>query len=239
MALRILRPTSIGTYNGIGLAAGANKVVAADPGDPVSHDGDTTYLAANVAGAATQSFVITTVYPVGTVNSFTQHVRANSGNIGQPAEQPSSINGRTRKAGVESAGWTIVVGTSLGGSYADFSGNATRPGGGSWTGPDFDGVDIELIWVNVGDGFHDGGNFDPNNHYTSMWGELNFEPVPGAFVFGMDAFVGAAIAFSQMLQIAGEYFKRSAIKLTEAELLVAWRELREHPRTVYFDLGRR
>lgn len=220
------------------LAAGASKVAAVDPGDPVSHDGDTSYLAAGVGSSLQQSFVVTTVTPVGSVNSFTAKLRAYRGNISPPAESSGNVTARTRRAGVESTA-AIIAAADLAAAYTDYSVAASRPGSGSWLGTDFDGTNIELVYHNVGDGFADGANSDPNNHFTSMWGVLDYEPVPGAFVFGMDAFVGAAIAFSQMLGVAGEYFKRTATKLTEGELLVAWRELREHPRTVYFDLGGR
>lgn len=233
MAIKIMRPTSVGSYDGWPLAAGANKTAAMDPGDPVSHDGDTSYLACNVTADVTQAFNMTVVSPVATVNSFTFLLRANSGNIGG-GESVSTITGRTKIGGGSESGSLTLGGIT--GSYSDLSGAAPRPGGGSWVASDIDGQTIQFIGRNHGDGSHDPENFDPNHHYTSLWGSLNYELPAGGFVsfiLSLGPVVGGIITVKDMLCIARVLAKRDELFLTRDECDAAVREWNGWKRTKY------
>lgn len=239
MPVKVLRPTAIGAYNSFTLAAGASKVIAVDTGDPVVHDGDTTYLSATVDSALTQSFVITTVTGVSTINSFTQKMRAYRGNI-DPLSGESSGNVRawTRKSGVDSAS-QIIAGAEVAASYTDYSISATRPGGGPFTGADFDGVNLEFVYNNVGDGVYDPANFDPNNHYTSMWGILDYESGGADFVDLIRGVVGrlAGLRGCAMPALARLIGRATDTWLRPDEHAEAWRAYRAYTFPRIYVLG--
>jgi hypothetical protein len=235
MSLKVLRPTSIGTFNSFNLIAGASKVVAVDTGDPVTHDGDTTYLNKTADSAGTQSFVMTTVTGVGSVNSFTQFMRAYRGNIDPGSgESSGNVHAFTRRAGVNSA-TSLIAAADLAASYTNYSVAAPRPGGGSWGSSDFDGTAIEFCYTNDGDGVYDPANFDPNNHYTSMWGVLDYNPAGGGFVAWFRKALGAlhAVEPHEIPAMVYAVFVRTGNLIVPREYARAYRELREHRQVSY------
>lgn len=130
MAVFVLRPFAIGAFNGWGLAAGASKVAAVDPGDPVTHDDATSYLevANSGGGAPAQSFTLGSRPSLATLTAVTGVVRyLNRDNPGTGA----LISLFARMNG--SNGSTVTPSYSGGGGYQTLAGALPRPGGGSWT----------------------------------------------------------------------------------------------------------
>lgn len=130
MPIAIIRPNGIGDDDEWTLAAGASKNAACDPGDPVSHDDDTTYCTADAGGGAndTQGFTLTSMPGVATgVRNVVMkmHWRTPQDNT-QTMAMAAKLNGLV---GTET---TDTKNSS--GSYTTKSVNPLpRPNGGSWT----------------------------------------------------------------------------------------------------------
>ena len=167
MPTTYLRPTAVGYSDGLTLVAGANKVVAVDANDPLSHDDVTTYIRHTNTGQ-TQAFTLTNLPPaygiVTAVRGGSRSVTL-SGNVGG--------NFFLRLGGSNAAAWGSH-GNEF--SWTSRTGVSDRPGGGQWTMADIQSAGLEM-------GFTSGGSATDYCGITSMWIEVDWEYPPGGFAF--------------------------------------------------------
>jgi hypothetical protein len=203
------------------LGAGANKIVAVDSGDPVTHDDGTSFIQEAGATNDQQTYTLTGK-PAGisVVNGLTIGAR-HQGVGGQ-------IAGFMR---MDATNGTAAFTVNTGASWATRDPVAApRPGGGSWTPADvFNstlqmGVRCTVLSANC----------------STLWVELDYLPSVGALVFllnlaGLGAlpFVGAMdfAHFLRYLSWRRAHHPRHTI-LTGDEVRQAWNEIKayRHPR---------
>lgn len=130
MPIAILRPNAIGDTDEWTLAAGATKYAACDPGDPVSHDEDTTRCSADAGGGAndTQDFKLTAMPGAATgIRGVVGKLRWRTSN-----DNNQQMGIRAKLGGVLGTETAQTLNSS--GSYTDFTVDPfPRPNGGSWT----------------------------------------------------------------------------------------------------------
>jgi hypothetical protein len=221
MAQAILRPSGIGTYNYWTLGAGASKPAAEDPGDPISHDNDTSYIQIGTVPGTNnqQSFYLNTGIPAAMagVNQLDFKTRARN----------------TDTPGVESWYQFLRLGATEGSSssqimnltYANHAELAiARPGGGSWVSSDF-------VANNLQGAVHVDAASTQTARMTSIWCVLDYQPVLGGLLLPFLWALGplSAVLFREMPMLARTVFRRTGNLITTTEeYLDAWRELREH-----------
>jgi len=117
-----------------------------------------------------------------------------------------------------------------------------RPGGGSWSAADFANDQTTFIFLHDDD-TGGGGNVSYGN-FTSVWGEIDYTPVAGGFVFllGLVGLMSLQLAgpmtdytqFEKFLQWRHDFHPRHTT-MQVAEKLQAWDEYKSyrHP-TFYF-----
>jgi hypothetical protein len=228
MAEAILRPSAEGTYTQWTLGAGASKAVATDPGDPISHDENTSYITADTSAAdKTQSVYLDTGLPL---------------DISEVTQLDFTVRS-LKSTAAESYIYTFLrLGSTNGAeeyqtltqSYADYERAAiARPGGGSWVKGDFVATNLQGV-VRAYNGY-------PNTYRTtSIWCVLTYVPVVGGFVFHM-LFMGPLIALGlhEMPALARALQRRTEFLIQPHEYERAWREWREHRFPRHFLIGSR
>lgn len=180
MAIAILRPGAIGTYDAMLLSAGASKVAAIDSLDPVSHDDDTTYLSQSAGGGA-QTFTVSSgsIPPViSTVISLTGHIR----NRAEVDTEDAYYAFRMRLSGTDSDSSAQTNSTT---SYVNLNyATLARPGGGSWGAGD---ITTALEF---------GSKHTANNlasRHTSYWVDLSYTISKGDQVILIIGLLGAFV----------------------------------------------
>lgn len=219
MPTAILRPSGVGTYDHWTLGAGASKTAATDPGDPLAHDDDTSYITIGTAPGANnaQSFTLDTGLPAATileVNSVALNSRGKS-NGGAGVESYSHFirRGATDGAAAMSApGGAYLTATTA--AYA-------RPGGGAWVPADFAPGNIQgtvSVPVDAALVFR----------VTSIWALLDFRAPSGGYVVMLGSLLGPVFGAGLLLRevAAATQLVRSRLLLSPDEVATAWRELR-------------
>ncbi|MGE0454452.1 MAG: hypothetical protein AB7O37_20610 [Vicinamibacteria bacterium] len=224
MPVSIIRPSASGSLGDAwSLGAGGSKAAAVDPGDPVSHDDGSTYIAVGAApgGANLQSFYMNTGVPlmvdVLNVDFFVRGGMASAG--------VEALSGQLFRAGTGG-----VSPSSTAAYYSTFSSLAyARPGGGAWVKDDFAVNNIQAR-VSV-----------PTDsalaaRVTSIWVELT-HTVPAA---GLIALVFevlgplAAVGLAEIPRLCRELATRRGVRLAPRERLTLWRELRAYSAPRYY-----
>jgi hypothetical protein len=228
MPVVILRPSAIGTYDSWTLGAGATKVAAVDPSDPVVHDADTSYISIT-AGAVNlkQSFVLDNGLPTATiltVNAFSMNTRARTTSGVAGTESYFQF---VRRASTDGAGISDSPGTA----YQTKTTNPfTRPGGGSWVAADF-------VPGNIQGAVQTANGSALAFRVTSLWGELDFVAPTGGNAMILTSLLGplfgAGLLLREVAAAAQLLAARSQVLLTPEEVRVAWRELLVDRRRVY------
>ncbi len=202
MPIAIIRPSAIGSLgNGWTLSAGASKQAAVDPGDPVSHDDNGTYISVAAApGANLQSFYMNT-WSATIVDISNVYVLARGGLSSGGVETLTVL---LYRAGVSGAAVTTT-----GAYYTTFgtSGYA-RPSGGTWVAADFATNNIQLT-CNV-----------PTDsalaaRMTSMWIEVTYTAPSGGFAMFVASLLGAVPAgllLADMPKLAAEVLRCSHLR---------------------------
>lgn len=227
-----LRPNGIGYSDALFLGAGANKYVACDPGDPISHDDVTTYVYWGSGETnLIQSFTATD--PPGWIvglatTTVNVEARWQSNNAGTWL-----VNGGARLSGTNShaTAWS----RSATGWFTELQA-VTRPGGGNWTFSDLPGVEV-LFRPN------DCTGMGIQNKVTSVWLSYDGTPAPTGWLSVMAEILGPVIGAGLLL---GEIpkliraFNRAArgrYIIHGHEALDLYRGLRDHPHRRYCFLG--
>ena len=224
MPIAILRPSAVGTYDDWTLGAGASKEAAVDPGDPVTHDDDTSYISipASPGGLTTQSFYLDTGLPLATIVAvnnvaFSTHARSN-GSAGV-----ANYVAFMRRASTDDGGSLDDPGSTYRTLAID---PYPRPGGGDWEPGDFGAGNIQ---GGVGVDFDEALAF----RCTSMWAELDFVAPSGGYVLMLGCLLGQVFGAGLLLREAAQAARlvRGRLLLSPDEVRQAWRELREdrHP----------
>lgn len=161
------RPLAIGNYDAWTLGAGATKPIAVDPGDPVVHDDDTTYISkANGAAASQQSFTLLPYRPlVASIVSFSYGLRSKIA----WAISAESLTVFARLNGVDGA--TSLATHGVSNAWTTFGAALARPGGGNWTVPDLLNPTLEICVGNPA-------SVDGAVRVSSLWVSVSYEPVP-------------------------------------------------------------
>jgi hypothetical protein len=228
MAEAILRPSAEGTYTDWSLGAGASKAAASDPGDPISHDDDTTYVSTTVVAAQkTQSFYLNTGLPlnISEVDHLDYTVRT------RKADSPQAFIYSLLRLGSTEGSETYLELTA---SYANHArASIARPGGGSWVPGDFVANNLQGV-------FFAGSGYPCIYRTTSVWCVLDYTPVLGGFIFHM-LFMGPLIALGlhEMPALARALQRRTEFLIQPHEYERAWREWREHRFPRHFLIGSR
>lgn len=218
MALRNLLPTAIGTFDQWTLENGASKAAAVNPGDPPSHDDDTSNLSVG-ASSVKQGFTLTnkpTAGEMGSVNSVNWLARARS-----TASQ--NITARWILSATEVSGGTLALGTG----YTNVSLSAiARPGGGSWTPSDILDSSLEVI-------IQSSGGISGTQRCTSLWMQVDYNVPSGGFVFMLLELLGPVFGAGLLLHevAAAARLARPRVLLSPDEVRRAWAELRRPRRT--------
>lgn len=155
------RPTEIGTEDNWILYRGADKIIAVDPGEPLSHDEFGSYLGA--IPSVRQSYRIDREFPdsMGTIYEVRVHVRNN------PTYR---ITDGVKVAVALTAGPTWVESAVLshgGPEWGESSAALARPGGGSWTEADLRDTTFQFSVEN---------EVDDGSAVTSLWVEVDYDP---------------------------------------------------------------
>lgn len=247
MPIANLRPSAEGTYTAFILGAGANKVAAVDPGNPVSHDDETSYVRIGTSPGASpanrQSFFLDTGIPAAmdSVNSLSLNTRARSnGGVGVESYhhfiRTGTGGGALEGSDLDAPGYIIY--DAPGSTYRTFT-TATipKPGGGSWGTGDIVAGNLQIILAVQ---FDSGLQF----RFTSTWVSLDYEAPPagsgGALIMMwslLGPVFGAALLLSEM-HAAADLAARRGLILSPAEVRAAWVDSREWRRPVRFFLGR-
>jgi len=165
MPIFIVRPAAIGDTDQWRLAVGSTKVIATDPGDPVSHDDDTTYIDEEASNQV-QEFTVTQL-PGGVVGvrSVTAYLRWRN-----PSDSTMTVAWSAKLGGTVGTELSSSLGSS--GSYTTVSGLLPRPGGGNWTPTDLADSTLQMrLRMHT----------EPivsNQRVTSFWWEVNAITVP-------------------------------------------------------------
>ena len=225
----ILRPAAVGAYDAWGLTAGANKVVAVDPGDPVSHDDATSYITSTAAGQIQSYTVLSAGSPaIGTITTLL--IRDRDNDVGS-----DTLGAFVRVAGVDGVQQNVVVGTSAAWTTRTLATNPLKSGSVALLGTDIRYSDVNF---QIAIKLQAGGT---NINSTSFWGDLTFLYPPGGFVCVIGQWLGplVAVGLAEMRRLATALAQRSGCLITPDEYETAWRELREGRRARHFLMGMR
>jgi hypothetical protein len=241
VAIANLRPSATGTYNNWILGAGASKVAAVDPGNPVAHDDDATYIRIGAAPGASpacrQSFVLDTGIPAAmdAINSLALNTRARSDGAAEVESYHHFMRtgtGGGALEGSESPPYQIY--DAPGSSYRTFTTAAyPPPAGGSWAVGDIVAGNLQMILAV---------QFDSALSFrvTSTWVAMDFDaPASGgggylAIMWSiLGPVFGAAVTLQEVARAAG-LMARQGLLLTPDEVRAAWVDLRTAPRRTYF-----
>lgn len=211
--IRNMRPVAEGYVAGWNLGAGASKVAAVDPGDPISHDDDTTYIEAVPANE--QAYKVTPAAPdMVLVNTFTWGTRCRC-TIGptRDVELRTILNGSNSAAATFSPDTTWSLQTTT-----------NRPGGGAWTVSDVSDPSLEgyIKRTDAGTG---------KMRCTSVWYELDFVAGGGTFGFLLSIlapFLGASVLLTE-IPMALPLLRARDYLLSARELAELHRALRAEP----------
>jgi hypothetical protein len=175
MATAILRPSTTNTTDMISRqTTSATWFSTIDPGDPVSHDDDTSYMRGEL-GDNWIGGVIGVPSAIGAVNSLTAYVRGDNRNEGNCTCRTYIWFG-----GANSSTYANV---GPGGSgYATDSTTVVKPGGAAWGVNDFanNSTKFQLRCYITGDAI------TSTPRITSVWAELDYVPAGGGVsIFGL------------------------------------------------------
>lgn len=167
MATKILRPVAIGTVDDWALGAGASKFAAVDPGDPVSHDNDTSYISEAQNLNQEQRFTIDPLFSeqMAFISELRVHARVRD-------EGTARISNRLRVYlnSIQVQGATFsTAGTSWTAAGNNVSFALARPGGGDWTEDDLRDATFEFSIFTPSQG-------GPVIRCTSLWVEVDYVP---------------------------------------------------------------
>ena len=169
-ATKILRPTvdgGTGSFTAWVLGAGATKVAAVDPGDPVSHDNDTSYIFTGSSANFEQRFGIDPTFSerMALVTEVRAHARVRDEGTTIISNELRVVLGTSNVL----SGRFSTAGTSWTAGGNNVSKAMARPGGGDWTEDDFRDSTFRL------------GIFRPSQpqavmRCTSLWLEVDYVP---------------------------------------------------------------
>lgn len=229
MPTAICRPSATGTYNDWTLGAGGSKQAALDPGNPVSHDDDTTYcsIGTSPGSANKQSVYLDTGMPSGiaTVNQVDFYTRSRT--TGTPSVE--STSSFIRRDTSES---TPVAQVETGSYQNNAQTSISRPGGGSWVPADFVSTNIQGA-IGVGTA-----NAQPMR-CTSIWVELDYRFLVGGYLQLLVPTLGPLVALllRDMPGIARVVYSRTSQIIKPEEYLEALAEYRSYAWPKRFVLG--
>jgi hypothetical protein len=230
MPTAYLRPSGVGTYDFWSLGAGASKTAAVDPGNPPSPN-DATYITIGLAPGANnrQSFFLNTGIPSGTiltVSNVNMISRARcEAEIGDPESYfhymiRNGVLGDGSNPGASPPEEDFVPTTSF---ATNTTSSYPRPNSGTWVGSDFVAGNIEGgVVVNTDNG--------RVMDVSAIWAELLYTPVTGGYVVALFELLGPVFGAGLLLREVAEAARlvRASVLLSPAEVVEAWRELREH-----------
>jgi hypothetical protein len=170
-----IRPAAGGTvsYDTWTLGAGSSKWAAVDPGNPLAHDDDTSYVSKTDPTTGRQTFFLGTRPGMFTVSEVKIYVRGKNINNYTGSQ---AVDAFARRAGTDGSSVTF---TGLGdavGLYTEGSAALPRPGGGVWTVADLNDSSLEIgvnlaTWVGGDPGVHE-------FRVTSIWLQVTYTPLP-------------------------------------------------------------
>lgn len=232
MPTYVLRPVAVGFYDQCTLAAGANKVVAVDPGYPLAHDDATTIMIVDGNGL-TQSYLLEDV-PGATISvqSFKLAARwRNPDTAGHTLRTNVRITGFSEVAGptwfraASQPSFTTETATAI----------AAPPGGGSWTRTSVNAVDCGF-YLQVGEV-----PATTQVYVTSFWAEVDLTLAAGGWacvVASLAALLGSCLQWSDTPRLAAELARRERVTVAPTEMATLYREVRENPRRRFFQMAR-
>lgn len=217
MPLLIVRPAAVGTYDTATLVAGANKVVAVDTGDPVSHDENTSYIRFDSAGNQ-ESYTVTAAGTpaIGTINSLSLKTRDND-SAGQ------TLRRFVRVGGTDGVNHDTVVGSS--GTYTNRSVTPLKSGSVAV-------LPADILWSSTNFQMAAGMPAGVNLALTSLWMELDYAPPSGGWesviVHFLGPVLGAALLLSDMPRLIAAYNRaaRGECVIHGREAVELYRDLR-------------
>lgn len=236
---------------------GANKNASTRPGGgrsgPMTHDDATSYVSVSANGFPNtdQSYNVDWPGPIGTYDGvLTLGFRYAALSVsGGGSNNTLALRFMNAAGTAGTARFSISLGPGTSGwatsGPSDVSDAATyRPGGGSWSQADF--VNDQTIFINTSESDGGGGGNLTSSDVTSVWGEIRYTPPVGGFAFllnlaGLGAlpFVGA-MDFGQFMRYLAwrERFHPRRTKWADrAEILRAWRDVREYKHPRFFQMG--
>lgn len=226
MASINLEPAVIGAQNAMTLEAGATKVAATK-----LPDDDLTTRIRGVSGQQ-QSFYVDVLTGAADVLTVTTFGRNSLDTHGSPGSNETCSIGALRSGSASVA--ATSQGTNTWGFRTD-SGSQARPGGGSYTPADFPGGSAGMeVWVQgpnagLGSGWR----------VTTMYFTVTYNFAPGGIASFCGQLVGPLVAVGlwEIPKLVGHLYKVSGskqFKLSPAEYLTLYRELKEGKRAKHF-----
>lgn len=224
MPTNIIRPFAVGNVDTTTLALGANKVVAVDSGDPVTHDDATTYIQGELGVNTTYKL---TNIPVGLAAVLDYRLGIRADNLGEGACSEDvfariTTTNASAAASVNGTGWTTGGPTTT-----------PKPGGGSWKPTDF----IENDNVFQFGGRINGDAIIAFPRISTLWGELDYITAGATIALFVSAIVpplvtsgllGGQLLHREVMS-ALQLLQTDVYPLTEYDWDVLWQALRVRP----------
>ena len=222
-------------YNDGQQVGGGNKNSVARPGGgrsgPMTHDDSSTYWWLDQGVWENQTVNIDWPSPFGIWTgtlTFGFRTLANAASRGCRFVLADSTVGGSLGSSSDGSGSFVTVGPT------DRSNPATyRPNGGSWVSTDF--ADVGGTSLMVDTAAFSGAVF----YITSIWGQVSYGPPPGGYTFILGllpplfSHFAFRVDFERFLMWRRSCHRRGTI-LTGAEVMQAWRELRERRHPTFF-----
>lgn len=231
MPSAVLRVAAVGTYDAWILGPGANKVVAVDSGNPVTHDDATTSISSAIVGNKESYTLLSAGSPaIGAISAISIGIR-DQDNTGA-----STIGAFVRVGGVDGVQQTYTasgtgVWTTRTISNPLKSGSVAVQGGDvRYSDPNFQ---IVIQYVNTGVTTHT---------VSTFWMDMTFSAPPGGFIALISSFLGplVAVGIHEIPKLAGHIHRltKGDLLIQPEEYVALYRELREGRRAKHFLMGR-
>lgn len=217
MPVTVVTPSSQGTSNDATLVAGASKPVAM-----AADDGNTTYITITPPGQLNDNYK-STLWPtnVGYVSAISHTFK------GGKDSGTCTLEGSFTCTHGSVAGMTTTTAAAYQTITTDIL--ALHPGGGAWTQADFDSAVTQFGVKCSGAG--------GVGRFSYVQVSITWEaPVGGfAFLLGLAGLVASPISrvmdFNQFMQFIAW---RDGFKLSNEEIIAAWREIKSYRHPVFF-----
>lgn len=230
MPSAVLRVAAVGTYDAWTLAAGANKVVAVDSGDPVTHDDATTNISDFTVNDKESYTVLSAGSPaMGAISAISIGVRSNDNTA------LATIGAFVRVNGVDGVELQFVS-TGTGVYTTRNLANPLKSGSVPVQGSDvqYSNLNFQVCvrFVTPGGATHT---------ISTLWMDLTFVPPSGGFAALVIQWLGplVAVGLHEIPKIAQAIHRktRGDLLIQPSEYAAVYRELREGRFARHFFLG--